>query len=169
VLEALRLLKTDGRAVPQLIIAGSHRKRLRQYAKRPAFKDIQDRLIFIDNPNQTDLVKLYNGALALVMPSKLEGGGLPAGDALWCSTPAICSTAEALQEVCGDLAIYFEPDDAAHLAEITRLLVTDTAFRTARRSQIQASRPTLRTWQTVAIEILEAVVGADAARNKIEL
>lgn len=87
VLEALRQMQVDGKPVPQLVIAGSHRKRLRRYALRPAFRDIQDKLIFIDNPNQTDLVKLYKGAVALVMQSKLEGFGLPAGEALWCGTP----------------------------------------------------------------------------------
>ncbi|QEE43689.1 glycosyltransferase family 4 protein (plasmid) [Rhizobium sp. WL3] len=159
VLEALRLLKADGRAVPQLVIAGSHRKRLRQYARRPAFGDIQDRLIFIDNPNQTDLVKLYKGALALVMPSKLEGWGLPAGEALWCGTPAICSTAEALQEVCGDLALYFEPDDAARLADIVYRLMLDVGFRQDLIERIDHAKLSLRTWHTVARQTLDAVIG----------
>jgi len=162
VLEAMRRLKVCGHPVPHLVIAGSYRKRLRQHVKRPAFSDIKDRLVFIDNPNQTDLVKLYKGALALVMPSKLEGWGLPAGEALWCGTPVICSTAEALREVCGDLALYFEPDDAPHLAAIMYRLKTDSAFREGLHMRITESRSTLRTWRTVAAETLKAVVGADS-------
>lgn len=157
VLEALRRLKTDGKPVPKLVIAGSHRKRLRRYASRPVYSDIQVRLIFIDNPNQTDLVKLYRGALALVMPSKLEGWGLPAGEALWCGTPAICSTAEALQEVCGDLAVYFEPDDASRLAQIIEKLETDIEFQHELRKRINEARPTLRTWNAVARETLASM------------
>lgn len=153
-LEALRQMQADGKPVPQLVIAGSHRKRLRRYASRPAFKDIQDKLIFIDNPNQTDLVKLYKGALALLMPSKLEGWGLPAGEALWCGTPALCSTAEALQEVCGDLALYFQPDDTSRLAQIIEKLATDITFQHELRKRINEARPTLRTWNTVARETL---------------
>ncbi|MBX9469922.1 MAG: glycosyltransferase family 4 protein [Rhizobium sp.] len=152
VLEALRQMHSDGKPVPQLVIAGPYRKRLHRYTSRPIFRSIQDKLIFIDNPNQTDLVKLYKGAIALVMPSKLEGWGLPAGEALWCGTPAICSTAEALQEVCGDLALYFKPDDASCLAQIIEKLKTDTEFQKDRRKRINEAKPTLRTWNTVARE-----------------
>ncbi|MDH4414479.1 MAG: glycosyltransferase family 1 protein [Rhizobium sp.] len=157
VLEALRQMDADGKPVPQLVIAGSHRKRLRRYASRPVFRGIQDKLIFIDNPNQTDLVKLYKGALALVMPSKLEGWGLPAGEALWCGTPAICSTAEALQEVCGDLGLYFEPNDAPHLATIIEQLMDDEKHRLDLKDRIRNARPSLRIWRTVAQETLKAV------------
>jgi glycosyltransferase involved in cell wall biosynthesis len=157
VLEAVRQMQADGKPVPQLVIAGAHRKRLRRYASRPAFRDIQDKLIFIDNPNQTDLVKLYKGALALVMPSKLEGWGLPAGEALWCGTPAICSTAEALREVCGDLALYFEPDDAPRLAQIIEKLETNIEFQHELRKLINEARPKLRTWNAVARETLASM------------
>lgn len=157
VLEAMRRLETTGHAVPPLVIAGSHRKRVRRYVRKPSFQGIQDRLVFIDNPNQTDLVRLYQGALALVMPSKLEGWGLPAGEALWCGTPTICSTAEALREVCGDLAVYFEPEDASHLAQIIHKLMTDQEFSRDLRKKISNAKPTLRTWQMVAQETLEAL------------
>ncbi|KPF57085.1 glycosyltransferase family 1 protein [Rhizobium sp. AAP116] len=154
VLEALRQLHANGKPVPQLVIAGSHRKRLRRYASRQEFLGIQDKLIFIDNPNQTDLVRLYKGTLALVMPSKLEGWGLPAGEALWCGTPAVCSTAEALREVCGDLALYFEPDDASRLAQIIEELETNIEFQHELRKRINEARPKLRTWNAVARETL---------------
>lgn len=157
VLEALRQLHVSGKPVPQLVIAGSHRKRLRRYASRPVFNAIQDRLVFVDNPNQTDLVKLYKGALALVMPSKLEGWGLPAGEALWCGSPAICSTAEALREVCGELGVYFEPDDAPHLASIVSRLNSDDQFRRELQTKIVQAKPSLRTWRTVAQESLNAL------------
>lgn len=157
VLDALRQMQADGQPVPQLVIAGSHRKRLRRYASRPTFRDIRDKLVFIDSPNQTDLVKLYKGALALVMPSKLEGWGLPAGEALWCGTPAICSTAEALREVCGDLAIYFEPDDASRLAQIIEKLETNIEFQHELRKRINEARPKLREWNAVARETLASI------------
>ena len=157
VLEALRRLKADGKPVPKLVIAGSHRKRLRRYTSRRVFSDIQDRLIFVDNPNQTDLAKLYSGALALVMPSKLEGWGLPAGEALWCGTPAVCSTADALREVCGELGIYFDPDDDSHLAIILEQLMADEEFRIDLRRRIGDAKPRLRTWQTVAKDVLQGI------------
>lgn len=161
VLEALRLLEEGSGPVPRLVIAGTHRKRLRRYASRAKFRDIQDKILFIDNPNQTDIVKLYKGALALVMPSKLEGWGLPAGEALWCGTPAICSTADALKEVCGDLAIYFEPDDAPHLGRIINTLMTDEHFRLDLQSRVRNAKPALRTWRDVAVDTVHALEAVD--------
>lgn len=157
VLEALRQMQADGKPLPQLAIAGAHRKRLRRYALSPVFRSIQDKIIFIDNPNQTDLVKLYKGALALIMPSKLEGWGLPAGEALWCGTPVISSTAEALREVCGDLAIYFPADDAAMLADIISRLINDRDFRLGVAQRIGKAQDGLRTWRAVAQDALDAV------------
>lgn len=157
VLEALRVLQAQRKTVPQLVIAGSRRKRVRRYASRRKFHAIQDRLIFIDDPNQTDLVRLYKAAFALVMPSKLEGWGLPAGEALWCGTPAICSTAEALHEVCGDLGIYFRPDDARCLANIIHDLMSDQSrYNHLKRMAVEA-RPRLRDWHTVAKDTLASL------------
>lgn len=155
VLEAFLQMQAADRPVPQLVIAGSHRKRLRRYASKTVFQGIHDKLIFIDNPNQTDLVKLYKGAIAVVMPSKLEGWGLPAGEALWCGAPLICSTAEALREVCEDLAVYFEPDDALALARIIHNLLSDSKLQEDWRARIIASKPMLRTWNKVAENVLD--------------
>ncbi len=166
VLEALRQMHADGKSVPHLVIAGSYRKRLRGYASRPAFRDIQDRLIFIDSPNQTDLVKLYQGALALVMPSKLEGWGLPAGEALWCGTPAICSTAEALKEVCGDLAVYFEADNYSDLADIIHRMMSDPCFCEELKKRMVEARPFLRSWRKVASEILDVLIEQKSEENR---
>lgn len=165
VLEAFRQMQEEGKPVPHLVIAGSHRKRLRRYASRPAFKDIQDKLIFIDNPNQTDLVKLYKGALALVMPSKLEGWGLPAGEALWCGTPAICSTAEALKEVCGDLAVYFEPDNYSDLADIVYRMTSEPYFHEELVRRVTEARPTLRIWSKVANEIFDSLIQQESQES----
>ncbi len=93
------------------------------------------------------------GALALIMPSKLEGWGLPAGEALWCGTPVICSTAEALQEVCGNLGLYFPPDDAVMLADIIARLMNDQGFRLAVSERICEARHSLRTWRAVAQDV----------------
>ncbi len=157
VLEALRQMHVDGKPVPPLVIAGSYRKRLHRYISWPIVLGIQDKIVFIDNPNQTDLLKLYKGALALVMPSKLEGWGLPAGEALWCGTPVICSTAEALQEVCGNVGLYFPPDDAAMHADIIGLVMNDHDFRLGVAQQIGKAQHGLRTWRAAAQDALDAV------------
>lgn len=157
VLNALLIVAKAGKTIPHLVLAGAHRKRLKRYVEREELKPIRDRIVFVNNPNQTDLVRLYDNALALVIPSRIEGWGLPAGEALWCGTPALCSTAPVFYEVCGELGLYFDPDDPETLARQISRLHEDTVYREELRARIVAAKPHLRTWKTVAVEMLNAI------------
>lgn len=157
VIEAINELTKQGKNAPSLLIAGANRKRLTKYVDREQFNLIRNKIVFISNPNQTDLIRLYENALALAMPSRIEGWGLPAGEALWCGTPAICSTAPVLKEVCGEFGLYFDPDNASELAEIIDRLSTDTLFESELKAKIAAAKPSLRTWNMTANDLLTAL------------
>ncbi|MCX8955624.1 glycosyltransferase, partial [Ruegeria sp. NA] len=74
-------MKRDGKDVPTLVLAGALRHKTSTYLQSDDCKTIREHVVFRENPNQTDLVNLYKNALALVMPSRMEGWGLPAGEA----------------------------------------------------------------------------------------
>jgi len=57
-----------------------------------------------------DLPALYSGAGVFVFPSRYEGFGLPALEAMTCGTPVACSNISSLPEVCGPAAAYFDPE-----------------------------------------------------------
>ncbi|MGR3758583.1 glycosyltransferase family 4 protein [Roseobacteraceae bacterium NS-SX3] len=156
VFEALRILKRGGQPVPALVLAGARRKRTDKYLEEPSCDDIREYVKFHENPNQTDLVNLYKNAVALVLASRMEGWGLPAGEALWMGTPAICSTAPVLREVCGDLGLYFDPDEPEELAGHIARLMTDPEFAGALRERIASERDSLRTWAHVARDVRQA-------------
>jgi glycosyltransferase involved in cell wall biosynthesis len=153
VFEAMQLLKRDGKELPLLVLAGAPRGKTKAYLQTDACAEIRDYVVFYHNPNQTDLVALYEQARAVIMPSRMEGWGLPAGEALWCGTPVICSTAPVLKEVCGDLGIYFDPDSAEELANSISRVLTDHEFSNDLRIRIAKSKPELRTWGHVAADL----------------
>jgi glycosyltransferase involved in cell wall biosynthesis len=74
---------------------------------------IADRVIEVVNPSNELLEALYNGALALLFPSRFEGFGWPIIEAQACGCPVICSGVEPLPEVAGKAAILCDPDDHA--------------------------------------------------------
>ncbi len=62
------------------------------------------------------LVAAYQTAAVFAMPSRYEGFGLPALEAMACGAPVVCSEAASLPEVVGDAAVRVPPDDVAALA-----------------------------------------------------
>jgi glycosyltransferase involved in cell wall biosynthesis len=60
-----------------------------------------------------DLVALYRGAAALVLPSRHEGFGIPVIEAMASGTPVVLSDDPALREVAGDAASYARGGDYA--------------------------------------------------------
>ncbi|MBL7062075.1 MAG: glycosyltransferase family 4 protein [Dehalococcoidia bacterium] len=64
-----------------------------------------------------ELVRQYSMATMVVVPSVYEGFGLPAAEAMCCSTPVISTTAGALPEIVGDAGILVPPADTGALVE----------------------------------------------------
>ena len=58
-----------------------------------------------------ELVRLYQRAACLVLPSRYEGFGLPVVEAMACGTPVVARPEPAMQEVAGNAAIF--SDDLA--------------------------------------------------------
>jgi glycosyltransferase involved in cell wall biosynthesis len=90
---------------------------------------MDDRVILTGFVPDNDLVFLYSRATALVMPSLMEGFGLPAVEAMACGTPVISSRAGSLPEVVGDAGVYFDPTDVSSIAAAIRSFLDDQESR----------------------------------------
>ncbi|WP_108895304.1 glycosyltransferase family 4 protein [Palleronia abyssalis] len=154
VFDAVKTLRKDGKTAPRIVVAGARRHRTEKYLASKEMDEVRDLVEFYHSPNQTDLVALYEGAVALVLGSRMEGWGLPAGEALWLGTPVICSTAPVLREVAGDLGLYFDPDRPDELAAHIAHLMDDPEYAKALRARIRAGHARLRTWDDVARDML---------------
>lgn len=95
-----------------------------------------DNCHFLGYVPEEDLAKIYNLATVFVMPSKLEGFGLPVLEAMACGCPVIASSEAALPELMADAGILFDPDDASQLADsIFHVLAQSTIrYQMAERS-----------------------------------
>src|SRR6185503_7967172 len=75
------------------------------------------------------LAALYRRAECVVLPSLMEGFGLPALEAMSSGTPLIVARNPALEEVCGDAAEYV--DDIGALPTILGRVLGDGSRRAA--------------------------------------
>jgi glycosyltransferase involved in cell wall biosynthesis len=104
--------------------------------------------------SDAELAALYRGAIALVMPSREEGFGLPALEAMRCGTAVITSTAPALVEVTGDAALHVAPTVDA-LAEAMSRMTNDVALRASMIARGEA-RARDFTWKRCARIVRDA-------------
>jgi glycosyltransferase involved in cell wall biosynthesis len=96
-----------------------------------------------------DLDALYSGALALVMPSLLEGYGLPVREALSRGTPAIVSDLPVFGDELSDAVLRVPPGDQAALAAALLRVAGDGALR-ERMAQASRAAVTGLTWAAAA-------------------
>ena len=64
---------------------------------------------YLDYISDEDLPYLYNGAIALLLPSLHEGFGVPIIEAMACRTPVITSNCSSMPEIAGDVALLVDP------------------------------------------------------------
>jgi glycosyltransferase involved in cell wall biosynthesis len=97
-----------------------------------------------------DLVKYYNEASVVVVPSIYEGFGLPAGEAMACGTALISTDGGALPEVVGDAAIQVPIRDSKAIAEVLDTLLASPAWRDELAAAGRARIEELFCWKRAA-------------------
>jgi glycosyltransferase involved in cell wall biosynthesis len=150
------------RALPQLkslgiqvAVAGAVNDGLFQHTDAEALSGLK-RLGYVTD---AELRALYEQALVFVFPSLYEGFGIPPLEAMALGCPVLASNAAAMPEVCGDGALYFDPQDESALAQLITRVATQPHVRadlvakgTARleayswRNAAQAYLNMLRSW-----------------------
>ncbi len=78
---------------------------------------------------ENELATFYSAATAVLFPSRYEGFGLPALEAMACGTPVIASTAGALKEVVGSAGLLVDPSDAFAWLDTCQKLLRDNAMQ----------------------------------------
>jgi glycosyltransferase involved in cell wall biosynthesis len=123
--EALGVLETDGRGVP-LVLAGAPGAGSAQLAGLARERSV--RLHLPGFVSDEALAALYRGAAAAVLPSRHEGFGLPALEAMACGAPLVAGRAGNLPDLCGDAALLVPPGDPRELAAALGAVLGDPAI-----------------------------------------
>lgn len=138
----------------QLVIAGRwdarHPHPLR-YVKK---NQMQGRVKFIGEVEDTELPVLYSSAHCFVFPSLCEGFGLPVVEAMACGTPVACSDTPGLKETAGDAALFFDPENREDMISKLSRVMSDATLRFDLKEK-GLSRVKQLSWERTAAETLE--------------
>ena len=117
--------------------------------------EVEDVVRCIGPVAEEDKPALYRGAMAFLYPTRYEGFGLPALEALACSVPVVGSNASSVPEIVGEAGMLVEPDDARSMAGALIAVVTDDELheKLANAAQEQARK---FSWEKCARETLQA-------------
>jgi glycosyltransferase involved in cell wall biosynthesis len=135
-LEAVQLLEAEGKGL-RIAVAGADRGFIHGLGGELVRLRKEKLLVFIGQPKDAELRRLYSHARALVFPSLYEGFGYPPLEAMACGCPVVCSNIPALRETCGSAASFRDPRSAADFARGIAEVLEDSL---SRDSMIEAGR-----------------------------
>jgi glycosyltransferase involved in cell wall biosynthesis len=103
--------------------------------------DLRDRVRHLGVVPREDLGGLYRAAAALAYPTRFEGFGAPALEAMSLGCPVIASNAAAVPEVVGEAGVLLDPDDLEGWTRALGRILDDETHRRdlARRGLARAA------------------------------
>ena len=156
-----RLASRPGLEDIQLVLVGDYERdvfysRLDTLRSEIAGAGIEDRVVFTGFVPDDDLVVLLNTSTVLVLPSLMEGFGLPAVEAAACGCPVIATRESPLPELLGEGGLYFDPLDGRALEEALEQVLSSEALRAHMRQAGLAAAHRL-TWEAAARQMLNVL------------
>ena len=133
----------------QLVLPGSpnaYETELRELARELG---VAESVRFLGWLSNEDVEDLYAISRCFVLPTFLEGFGLPVLEAMAREVPVACSDIGALREVAGEAALLFDPGSAESIAGALSRIVADGALREELVSRGRERWP-LFSWQRTA-------------------
>jgi len=129
----------------QLLVAGAEKK---LFANQDFDRETMQQVKFLGYVDEADKWALLKQAQALLLPSFLEGFGLPIAEAMQLGTPAVVSDIPVFRELFGEIPFYVEPGSPQSIARgLTRALSEGRS-----PDRIQAAQDCVRdyTWAAAA-------------------
>lgn len=141
-----------------LVVVGA-----RGWKTSPIFRAIErlglrDRAHFLGYVPDQRLPALFARCEAFVLPSLVEGFGLPVLEAMHLGAPVACSRAGSLPEVAGEAAGYFDPEDVVSMVHGILEILEHPELRAGRiaAGKMQAAKFDWRVTAARTLEVLES-------------
>jgi glycosyltransferase involved in cell wall biosynthesis len=133
------LVGREGNETLRLVLVGEHQREIfhssvRQLKQLIRELGVSDRVVFTGYLEDVDLVLLLNLSTALVLPSLMEGFGLPAVEAAACGCPVIATRASPLPAILGRGGLYVDPTDPTELEYALVQILDSAELRSQMRS-----------------------------------
>jgi glycosyltransferase involved in cell wall biosynthesis len=119
-------------------------------------ENLSDKVIFYGKANDRELANLYSNAVALVMPSLMEGFGLPVLEAMSLKCLVVCSDIPSFKEIASNSAIYFRPEDANDIKETMKSVYINNEKYKKEKLEAAFKRAQKYSWKKAAEETLNA-------------
>lgn len=126
-------------------------KRLKEKVRRLG---LSDSVIFFGYASDEALQALYTHAQALVMPSLMEGFGLPLLEAMITNCFVIASDIPSLKEIAQDAAIYINPNDSKTVKHVLQEVMTMSEEKKQHYKEKGQKRAQTFTWESMAKQTL---------------
>ena len=123
-----------------------------------------DNVRLLGRIDDDEFAQVLSRALCFLFPSRIEGFGLPAIEAMVHGCPVVASTSPCLPEICGDAALFADPDSIGDWLEAIAKLRGDRALRTQLVDKGNA-RAASYSWRKIAELYLQLMAEVDGVEH----
>lgn len=140
---------------PRLIFTGGNPEPLREKIRSLELDDWVEHRGWVSDKV---LENLYANAIALILPTRFEGFGLPVLEAMQRCCPVICSDIPVLREVGGDAALYVDTSSKSAIRQAVEELL-NSAERRENLKSMGLLRSQEFSWARTAAETAQVLMG----------
>jgi glycosyltransferase involved in cell wall biosynthesis len=140
--------------LPLIVVGSGHRG-----MQKPEFRipGNHGAVQFVNRVSSSDdVIALYRNAVCLLFPTFYEGFGLPALEAMEYGCPVVTSDIPVMREVCGDAALYCNPNEPVDIADKVRMLAQSSEMREQLRRR-GLGRAAQFSWERCARETFDVL------------
>ena len=125
-----------------------------------AFRSADESIIVLPNLDREPFLAAMVHAELILYPTRYEGFGLPAIEAMTLGVPLVAGRSTSLPEVVGDAGLLVAPDDVASFAQAMRQILTEPIFAAVlvQKGKLRAREFTLERMGREMVAVFEGML-----------